>query len=749
MSNNVMIPAIGGAFSAGVTNSAFAPFQGEDPPELTPQYKAILAAYDPHPSTDRQQIDDAFVRSMVDSGFYAKLDAIYLPPTDSDQNQMVNWADPSTPFVKTGTVTRADNFYAYGDGTTGWVAAPVPNGSGNLQRNDACIIFYQFEDQVSTTSSCGADKQLFNPHNTANSIRVRICMGTTDIPTLSGGIGAALCMVRRTSATEYEVWKWNEKVLTRTTSNSATIASEDISGVTQPFAFHGWQQVGTDLFDTRKISHVAFGAAPTDEQWAAYCDAFQQWLTNIGALVQPRYVVIANAKDTSFDVDVDLPGTGVGATVQVQISTSSTFASVLATESATATLLEGVAEDYAHAKVSFTGLTAGTVYYVRVVTNTISEPPVTRSVRTLPATGTAAAFSLLFSSCAKFDRPNIAPARQARTLVSTYAASAPVAAFFLCGDLAYDNYVSSDIRGKRDVFVRTLMANTSMRELSNVVPFLLTVDDHDMGKNDGQWLAASYDYPDVSADARQVLSESYPNPEYPDARSLYFEREWAGVKVVCLDTRSQRIGPNGLANSAGVAPLMIGNGVAQPSYSNYDPPDDEQNIKDAATAWAAGPNADKIFVIVSPTTLNGDANGGWQTVPEWEDQWVRICNHIHPLGLRVLVLVGDAHANGVDDGTYTNRATVAGTTKWAQAMCSAFFNSSTLPLPTLSDGVTVPYVWDGASGAVGDSTTSGQSLLHVRFSADNTNAILDYWTKPAIGSTALTLAASFDTADIW
>jgi hypothetical protein len=690
--------------------------------QYSTEYLAVVAAMNPKPSMGRKAADNAFLRAIVDSGWWAKLDGFFVSATDSQQNYQVNWKNPSgTTATTVGTVTLTPGFFTQGNGVDGLIdTRVVPNGSGNFKQNDLCFGAYFYEDLVNTTASLGTENSaLLVPHGTTNSLRARAAQAGTDVPTVSGGAPAGMCMARRTTGAQYELW-FNKTKLT-----TVVTASSSIAATTQGFAIGGWQQVGTDSFSTRKITLAFLGAAPTDTQWGIFVDAASTWLAAIGIVPQPQSVTTSRQTSTGFVVNVDMPAQAEGLTVTVECSTTTDFASIVATTTDVAVKHQGLDAAYCNAHPVFTGLTSNTRYYYRIKVGAVQEPVPYRSCKTFPGAGAGVSYPFVAFSCAKPLAGAMVPFGWAASFLPLFSVD--------LGDTPYDNYVNSSILGKRDVYKRQHYRNPSVQALNSVCGTTYAFDDHDAAKDNGNWNAPSYDFPTVIANSRTAAAEML--TDYAPLVANTVSGSWTIDKVhyIKMDTRSWRI------LTVGATPgSMLGDGVAR--ANGYNPPNQLAAVIADAQAAAAG-GAESI-VLLSPTSWTATHTDGWRTDPSWIAEQVTICNALAVLGVRIFVISGDIHANAMGDQTVTNYASVASTSKWAQAVASPIFNSSTIPCPA------DVFFWNGVDSRVGDGTTNGQSVPIITVAANGRNFQVQWYIKPVTGG-VMTTGPLYDTTDLW
>jgi alkaline phosphatase D len=314
--------------------------------------------------------------------------------------------------------------------------------------------------------------------------------------------------------------------------------------------------------------------------------------------------------------------TDITATVQVRYGTNPELAEAWDS----VVVSTGALADYT-AHVPLTDLTPDTVYYYDVLVDNVSQLGTGfAQFKTFPEAGSTRAFNFLVYTdfgLAAFDGGY------------TFAAREQPAFALLGGDMPHGKFFT--LENKRERFKRfySPLTSTTTREfVENVLRRYAVAhmwDDHDYGRNEGDKT-----YPDkkMSLQVFQEYFPTYPLTEHGDWQSF----SYAQADFFLLDSRSQR-DPNGEPD--GPAKSML----------------DGDNLgKKGQLAWLkhglAGSEAKWKF-IVSPVVFNPTTkfHDGWAGFGHERN---KILSFIERKGITgVVVLSGDLHIGGIDDGTHS------------------------------------------------------------------------------------------------
>ncbi|KQY27173.1 hypothetical protein [Rhizobium sp. Root482] len=430
-----------------------------------------------------------------------------------------------------------------------------------------------------------------------------------------------------------------------------------------------------------------------------------------------------------FTVACDVDGGTPQSVAQIEVSTDQNFLNVVQTTPATVPYATEKFDGsyWKSIKQRISGLLAGTQYFYRARVDGLASPAI--SVKTVPASHVATAFSILLGSCNEFGAdPGI--------IVPSYRAMAKetgILGLLHMGDIDYSDVTAVDIKLLRSRNERHFRSNNDVAALLRKIPLLAYMyDDHDyFGGNDNDWDSSN----PGGAIRRQVYRET--TPHYPFIQQQLGETDPAKIlpvqvfdigkaRFVMLDTRSQRRLTGGAT--------MLGNGTNPPGSWNQLGWFTGTFLPQAATDAAAG-DINRLF-IVSPTGWTGAVYDGWQD--GWSTEQTAICNAVvaNPNLPPMTILNGDFHSCAVDDGTNTDFSTAGSlNTKLTQIMASPFMRDS-----KTGGG---PYVWDGVDSHI--LTAQGYCRLDVRTDG---SWLATFKGAPFDGTYTPTVLGTFDTNDL-
>lgn len=297
-----------------------------------------------------------------------------------------------------------------------------------------------------------------------------------------------------------------------------------------------------------------------------------------------------------------------------------------------------------------TGLTANTAYYFGVEADGLLLTGGRGEVKTFPAAGSQASFSLWFSSC-QFNAPTDS------TFAAILARNGPYGrALFGShgGDMHYLDPDGTTTAAQLLAQYMTSLGSASMAPTVAKIPLAYEVDNHDWGGDTSDRTAAAGDL--VAAQWRRLFP-TYPLPA-TNGRGMYFTWVVGRVRLIQLDVRSYR-DPQATSNS----PTKTMLGVEQKSWFK-------------AQLVAAEPV--KIVCANYPWRDDGNGSGRWGSYPnEFDELSTYMATNVPG---RVYVIAGDRHYLWADDGTST------GTRGIPQAGGAPIQQSSTTPTDTWSQG---------------------------------------------------------------
>lgn len=439
---------------------------------------------------------------------------------------------------------------------------------------------------------------------------------------------------------------------------------------------------------------------------------------------------------SGFKVACDIENGGLQSVAQIEVSTDPYFTNIAYRGPALIPALttRGGGRYWRSVNAQVDGLDAGTQYHVRVVADGVPSQPL--KVKTAPAAGSAAAFSVVFGSC------NLLPADDNARIPAfdAIAAEEDVALFMHLGDIDYSDIGTASIEEYRTRNTRRWRDNISVRAMLTSIPAAYMGDDHDTGPDDNH-----YDLvvPGATMSAlwrcwRQAYRETVPH--FPFAHQQLGETDpdkivptqvfdLGKARFVLLDTRTQRRYQSG-------TPTVLGIGSNPPG--SWD-----QlgwligTILPAAAADAQAGSINRLF-IVTPSGWTGAAYDGW--AEHWPAEQTAICDAM--AGLPDLppmtILTGDFHYCAADDGTNTDKSTggVLGA-KLTQLMSSPFLRPN-----YLTGGG--PFAWDGSNGRI--LTAQAYCRLDVRADGSWLATFKGAPFDPDTG--APTVLGTFDTNDL-
>ncbi|TDC63873.1 hypothetical protein E1258_09510 [Micromonospora sp. KC207] len=263
------------------------------------------------------------------------------------------------------------------------------------------------------------------------------------------------------------------------------------------------------------------------------------------------WMMVGATTDTSAVVSTKVTGS---ASVRVGVSTSASFTSPVWSAS--------TVTSNNHAKVSLTGLTAGTRYYWRVEDNGVVDNSVTGQLRTAPAaSGSAASYTIGCIGDAGLTptTPGVSGSATSRlsnhSIFDTIRTKALAEDWLMVahlGDLCYYD-LGSGSHGLSSAaslaqyrsMLDDVLAQPRQHQLYREVPWQWMWDDHDYGPNDSGASAPG------RANALAMYRERIPSYTLPGGAGTPIYHSWQIGRVLFIssDTRSDRAGSTMLGSA--------------------------------------------------------------------------------------------------------------------------------------------------------------------------------------------------------
>lgn len=412
--------------------------------------------------------------------------------------------------------------------------------------------------------------------------------------------------------------------------------------------------------------------------------------------------------DSSFTVAVDLPS-DTPTKLVVTTADDLTFRTPVHVGTLTAAVATDKLGGGSHytAKRTVTGLSANTSYRYGIVPIGQRMPDPVGTIKTAPAAGVAAAFKFLFGSCNSFSGDEASPAFRGMLNES--------ALFFVhLGDIAYDDYVGTDVKAKRAIYTRTHRAVTDVANFYKTCPVAYTWSDHDSAGNDHHRASVigGTTYDAVIGRSRTVYEETVPH--YTLQHSATILQSWRIAKTcfILLDTQTLR-------TTAGSPAVCLGT---------------EQYDLVVSLATAAANDGCTMLFLISAATWTASPFLGWKAT--WATEQTNLLDDLKAItGIpRIVVLVGDAHDLGADDGANTDYSTGGG-------MQIVQFQSSPLHQINMSDAG--PFSWLSSNS---ENSSNNRAYAVVDVSADNLNCTVTF--KGRNGAGTVSTIATYNTDDL-
>jgi hypothetical protein len=383
-----------------------------------------------------------------------------------------------------------------------------------------------------------------------------------------------------------------------------------------------------------------------------------------------RWSVPGAVTDTSAAIVV---ATTTDASVVVEYDTDAAFGSV-ASSAATASEAPAFA-----ARVALTGLDPDTQYYYRIKLDGGAAHAETGAFKTAPTPGTAKTFSVSTASCSDTDSDHA---------IFGVLEDEVHDLFLHTGDLHYLN-ISTDSDELFQSGYHRSIGIPAQNAAYRIKAWDYVWDDHDWGANNSD--ASSASAPAAQTVYRQ-LAPHYSIPAGPEA-PIYHAFTWGRVRFIVTDLRSERS-----ANSAtdNASKTMLG--ATQKAWFKSELTD----ARDAglAIAW--------VCTSVWPgATANG--TDGWRS---FNTERTELADFFQDEDLlsRMVIISGDWHALGLDDGTNSNFATTPVGNGPPVLQCAPLDQVPTSVPFTPSEGYRAPESGEGQYALITFTDAGGTSI---------------------------------------
>lgn len=258
------------------------------------------------------------------------------------------------------------------------------------------------------------------------------------------------------------------------------------------------------------------------------------------------------------------------------------------------------------------------------------------------------------------------------------------------GDMVYSDVRYDDPKIQRDTDSRAFRVNPFVRPMLTTVPVAYMYDDHDCGGGNDN------DYDTVQptgattagliANTQMVIAETV--PIYPTAAASVLSQSWIEnrVKFVMPDLRRWR------RRSLGTA---LGDGSDYGSEVSFDGKGWlEDQLDDAAGEGV------KLVVLIISTSWAQNAHRSYLQDAPAEQAW--LCELIRDCPVEVLLVFGDGHQSGADDGPNTDRS---------PDRDARFRSLTSSPLSQPASGLmtSLTMMWQGVSSVI--AANSNQYLM--------------------------------------
>jgi hypothetical protein len=235
---------------------------------------AVVAGYASAPDGTRQGYMGTLISSLMSSGVWAKLDALYVFAATEDQGSRVNWVNPGTyNCTKTGTPTfTVDNGWAASSGNYLDSGFNPTVGSPKFVRNNGHLMAATLTDAVggATTYLAGISGWAgIQPRSSAGLISSLAHSSSVDNGGANTGIG--LYGWNRSASGPYDRYK-NGSVFDSPSRTTVAAANANLL-----IGTHNGSNISTKV-----VSFVCLGSALTSQQAIDLNSAYAAYMTSIG-----------------------------------------------------------------------------------------------------------------------------------------------------------------------------------------------------------------------------------------------------------------------------------------------------------------------------------------------------------------------------------------------------------------------------------------------------------------------------------
>lgn len=508
---------------------------------------------------------------------------------------------------------------------------------------------------------------------------------------------ATTALLNGLSSLQSEVAGWNAVVAPGLTFAHVTRESDTVVTITFP-AFAGYgvtsgevivvSVAGQTLADGALLSDVSLDISAPIVDWA--------WA---GGLRADGFFVAAGFA-------------AVQGAVTLQVARDETLQSVVFESAATATV--ALASDGAPlnvARFDVAGLLPDQTYFYAAAVNGVPDRDYVGRLKTpVPALSTAD-FRVVFGSCSN---PGLTDPDGVFDAVEV---ASPLL-FVHMGDLHYEDIANDDVARAR-ASIRTHLLLPKVASLYRNTPISYTYDDHDFGPDNNHQGTASF----ASFAANSAAAYRDLVPHYPIAHpagvgwTQGIAQSWTigRVRFLMPDLRVHR--------AVGASPgTILGDGRTTNGFTSWD---QKQWLKDQLDQAQA--DSIKLVVLISASTLLASDGNAWRGQGDWASELTEILSHGTLPGMPELLLVcGDTHATGFDDGTNI-----------AAAFGVAVPHIAASPLRNAGFGGSGPYSWRGVDS---ETNNRSQTFVVVDFRDDGGDRVM--WTATPRDGNGVTFAGS-------
>ncbi len=330
------------------------------------------------------------------------------------------------------------------------------------------------------------------------------------------------------------------------------------------------------------------------------------------------------------------------AAVTLQVGVDPELKSLVHEGAATATTaLAGADGTYHIGRFAAEGLWPGRLYYYGFAVNGVPDRDRIGQLVTPGPAGQPADFRMVFGSCSD---PDLA---DPDGVFGAIKAAEPLM-FVHMGDLHYDSVAVDNLPAARTGLHRhtALGAAASLYRRAAIA---YTYDDHDSGPDNNHQGTANFAA--FMANSGQAYREMVPHfaPAQPAGVGWTqgIGQAWTvgRVRFVMPDLRVHR--------AIGAAPgTVLGDGRTTGGFAAWN---QKQWVKDQFDQ--ARDQGIKLVVLISASALLSSDGNGWRSQTDWANELGEVLSHGMGNGMpELLVVCGDAHATGFDDGTSVEAA---------------------------------------------------------------------------------------------